>query len=89
MSRARLLAWRGAEAAADEAGVGAAALGMGVVLAVLRIALAPMLVGHAMLQVGALAALVCAGLATFAALALGLGVADWRDVLCRLRRQPA
>jgi putative peptidoglycan lipid II flippase len=69
--------------------VGAAALGMGGVLAALRIALAPMLAGHTMLQVGALAALVCAGLATFAALTLGLGIADWRDVLGRLRRQPA
>jgi putative peptidoglycan lipid II flippase len=69
--------------------VGAAALGMGMVLAALRIALVPMLAGHTMLQVGALAALVCAGLATFAALTLGLGIADWRDILGRLRRQPA
>jgi putative peptidoglycan lipid II flippase len=69
--------------------VGAAALAMGVVLAAMRIALAPMLAGHAMLQVGALAVLVCAGLATFAVLALGLGIADWRDLLGRLRRQPA
>ena len=63
--------------------VGAAALGMGVVLAVLRIALAPMLTGRVMLQAGALAALVCTGLATFGALALGLGVADWRNLLRR------
>jgi len=69
--------------------VGAAALGMGMVLVALRIALSPMLAGHTMLQVGALAALVCAGLAAFAALALGLGIADWRDILGRLRRQPA
>jgi len=69
--------------------VGAAALGMGVVLAVLRIALAPMLTGRVMLQAGALAALVCTGLATFGALALGLGVADWRNLLRRGRRQPA
>jgi hypothetical protein len=62
---------------------------MGMVLAALRIALVPMLAGHTMLQVGALAALVCAGLATFAALTLGLGIADWRDILGRLRRQPA
>jgi aryl carrier-like protein len=48
-----------------------------------------MLVGHAMLQVGALAMLVCAGLVTFAALALCLGIADWRDLLRRRRRQPA
>jgi putative peptidoglycan lipid II flippase len=69
--------------------VGVAALGMGVILAALRIMLAPMLTGHAMSQVGALAVLVCAGLAAFAALALGLGIADWRDLLGRRRRQPA
>jgi len=69
--------------------VGAAALSMGVILAALRIALAPMLAGRAMLQAGALAALVCAGLATFGALMLGLGVADWRNLLRRGRRQPA
>jgi len=69
--------------------VAAAAIGMGVVLAALRIALAPILAGHAMLQLGALAALVCVGLAAFSALALGLGIADWRDLLGRRRRQPA
>src|SRR5215813_4868497 len=69
--------------------VGAAALGMGVVLAALRIALAPMLSGHTMLQVGALAVLVCAGLTAFAMLALILGIADWRDLMRRRRRQPA
>src|SRR6516162_7111710 len=69
--------------------VGVAALGMGVVLAALRIALAPMLAGHTMLQVGALAMLVGAGFAAFGALALGLGIADWRDLLGRRRRQPA
>jgi len=60
-----------------------------VVLAAMRIALGPMLAGHAILQVGALAVLVGAGLATFAALALVLGIADWRDLMGRLRRQPA
>ena len=69
--------------------VGAAALGMGAVLAALRVGLAPMLVGHNMLQVGALAGLVCAGLVAFAVLALGFGIADWRDLMGRLRRQPA
>ena len=39
----------------------------------------------AILQVAALALLVCAGLATFAALALAFGIADWRDLLGRLR----
>jgi hypothetical protein len=38
---------------------------------------------------GALAAMICAGLAVFAVLALGLGLADWRVVLGRLRRLPA
>jgi putative peptidoglycan lipid II flippase len=69
--------------------VGVAALGMGAVLAALRVGLAPMLGGHTMLQVGALAVLVCAGLVAFAALALGFGIADWRDLMGRLRRQPA
>jgi putative peptidoglycan lipid II flippase len=69
--------------------VGVAALGMGMVLAALRIALAPMLVGHTMLQVGALAVLVSAGLGAFATLALMLGIADWRDLMRWRRRQPA
>ncbi len=69
--------------------VGVAAVAMGAVLAMLRIALAPMLAGPGILQMGALAALVCAGLAAFAMLALGLGLADWRVLLGRLRRQPA
>jgi len=41
------------------------------------------------LRVGALAGLVGAGLAVFALLALVFGIADWRDLLGRLRRQPA
>jgi putative peptidoglycan lipid II flippase len=69
--------------------VGAAALGMGLILAALRLAIAPMLAGHTMMQFAALAVLICAGLAAFAVLALALGIADWRDVLGRLRRQPA
>src|SRR5216683_5195957 len=60
--------------------VGAAALGMGVVLAVLRMALAPALAGPPLVRVGALAGLVCAGLAAFTLLALALGIADWRDL---------
>jgi len=60
-----------------------------VVLVALRIALAPMLSGHTMLQVGALAVLVCAGLTAFAMLAFILGIADWRDLMRRRRRQPA
>ena len=69
--------------------VGAAALGMGVVLALLQVALAPALGGPAVLRIGALAGLVGAGLAAFALLALVFGIADWRDLLGRLRRQPA
>jgi putative peptidoglycan lipid II flippase len=69
--------------------IAAAALGMGIVIALLRVALAPALGGPAFLRAGALAALVCAGLAAFAVLALVLGIADWRELLGRLRRQPA
>ena len=69
--------------------VGAAAFGMGVVLALLQVALAPALGGSAVLRIGALAGLVGAGLAAFALLALVFGIADWRDLLGRLRRQPA
>jgi len=66
-----------------------AALGMGVVLALLRTALAPALAGSALIRIGALTGLCGAGLAAFAALALALGIADWRDLRSRLRRQPA
>jgi putative peptidoglycan lipid II flippase len=69
--------------------VGLAAIAMGAVLAMLRLALAPMLASPGMVPVAALAALVCGGLATFALLALGLGLADWRVLLGRLRRLPA
>jgi hypothetical protein len=60
-----------------------------VVLAGLRMVLAPMFAGPSMLQVGALIGLVSAGLAVFATLALALGIADWRELWGRLRRQPA
>jgi putative peptidoglycan lipid II flippase len=69
--------------------VGAAALGMGLVLALLRVVLVPALAGPVVLRVCTLAALVGAGLAAFSLLALALGIADWRDLLGRLRRQPA
>jgi putative peptidoglycan lipid II flippase len=69
--------------------IGIAALGMGVVLALLRIVLGPALAGPSLVRVGALTALVAAGLAAFALLALAFGVADWRALLGRLRRQPA
>jgi putative peptidoglycan lipid II flippase len=69
--------------------VGFAAVGMGAVLAMLRLLLAPALAGPGIAPIGALAAMICAGLAAFAVLALGLGLADWRVVLGRLRRLPA
>jgi putative peptidoglycan lipid II flippase len=70
--------------------IGAAALAMGAVLMLLRIALAPTLAtGAAALRIGALAALIGAGLAAFALFALALGVVSRRDLLGRLRRQPA
>jgi hypothetical protein len=62
---------------------------MGVVLVLSRIVLDPALSGPSLVRVGALMALVAAGLAAFALLALALGVADWRTLLGRLRRQPA
>jgi putative peptidoglycan lipid II flippase len=69
--------------------VGAASLGMGAALAMFRAALAPMLAGPGWSQMGALAALIGAGLACFALLALGLGIADWRGLFRRRYRQPA
>jgi putative peptidoglycan lipid II flippase len=69
--------------------IAAAALGMGIVLALLRVALVAALAGPGLLRIAALAALICAGLAAFVFLALALGIADWRDLLGRLRRQPA
>jgi len=69
--------------------VAVAALGMGVVLAMLRIALDGALTGPPLIRVVALAGLICAGFAAFALLALAFGIADWRDLLGRLRRQPA
>src|SRR5262245_17273656 len=69
--------------------VGAAALGMGLVLTLLRSALAPALTGLPLVRIGALALLVGAGLTVFALLSLAFGVADWRGLLGRLRRQPA
>jgi putative peptidoglycan lipid II flippase len=69
--------------------IGVAALGMGAVLALLRSALAPALAASSPLRISALAGLCGAGLAAFALLALALGVADWRVLWGRLRRQPA
>jgi hypothetical protein len=62
---------------------------MGVVLALSRIALGTALTGPPLVRVGALTALVATGLAAFTLLALAFGIADWRALLGRLRRQPA
>ena len=69
--------------------VALAALGMGAVLLLLRMAAAPAFAGPLLLRIAALAGLVSAGLAAFALLALALGIAEWRDLVGRLRRQPA
>ncbi len=66
-----------------------AAIGMGVVLALMRSVFAPALTSAAPIRITALACLCGAGLATFSILALALGIADWRDLRSRLRRQPA
>jgi putative peptidoglycan lipid II flippase len=69
--------------------VGIASLGMALVLAVLHTLLGPALAGQPLVRTGALATLVAAGLASFALLALALGIGDWRGLLARLRRQLA
>ncbi len=69
--------------------IAAAAFGMGLVLTLLRAALGPALAAAAPIRISALAGLCTGGLAAFALLALALGVADWRDLRGRLRRQPA
>jgi putative peptidoglycan lipid II flippase len=70
--------------------VGIAALAMGAVLILLRIAVAPALAtGPLMMRVAALAGLVGVGLAAFALFALAFGVVKGRDLRGRLRRQPA
>jgi hypothetical protein len=51
--------------------------------------LGPALAGSSIARIGALALLVVAGLTVYALLVLVLGVADWRGLLGRLRRQPA
>jgi putative peptidoglycan lipid II flippase len=69
--------------------IAAAALGMGIVLMLLRVALAPALAGTALTRVTVLTGLCGAGLASFTGLALALGIADWRSLWGRLRRRPA
>ena len=69
--------------------IGAAALVMGGVLRLLLVAAAPALSGAAVWRIGALAGLVVAGLVVFGVAILAFGIADWRHLLGRERRQPA
>jgi putative peptidoglycan lipid II flippase len=69
--------------------IAVASLGMGAAVLALRLALAPALAGPLAVRLGALAALVVAGLVVFVALVLALGVTDWRELRGQLRRQPA
>jgi len=69
--------------------IAAAALGMGVLLLLLESALTAPLAGRFPERLTALVILVAVGLASFAALALLAGAADWREVLRRLRRRAA
>jgi putative peptidoglycan lipid II flippase len=66
-----------------------AALGMGALLLLLERLLAGALAGSLAVKLAALAALIGGGLAGYALLALAFGVADWRELRARLRRQPA
>jgi putative peptidoglycan lipid II flippase len=66
-----------------------AALGMGAAVLALERSLTGALAGGLALKLAALAALVSAGLAVFALLALALGIADWRELARRLRRRAA
>jgi peptidoglycan biosynthesis protein MviN/MurJ (putative lipid II flippase) len=65
--------------------IAAAALVMAGVLIALKLLLAPALGGSALMRLGALAGLIAAGLFSFAALILVLGVTDWREVRGRPR----
>jgi putative peptidoglycan lipid II flippase len=70
----------------------AATLVMAAILVGLRVLFASALAGPAMLRLGALAGLIAAGLLSFGALILGLGVTDWRELrgrIIRSRGQPA
>ena len=69
--------------------IAAAALGMGVVVAVVERLLTPYFTQVPWLRLAALGGLVGSGLAAFALLALLLGAADLGDLKRRFRRQPA
>jgi putative peptidoglycan lipid II flippase len=66
-----------------------ATIGMGIALLVLRAVLTPALAGTMATRLGALAALVVAGLAVFLVLILALGVTHWRELRGQFRRLPA
>src|SRR5260370_31390672 len=72
--------------------IAAATLGMAALLMVLRLLLTPALAGPAMLRLRALAALIAAGIVSFAVLILALRVTDCRELrgqLARSRGHPA
>ncbi len=69
--------------------IAAAAFAMGVILALLRSTLTPALAAAPAIRITALFGLCGAGLGAFVILALAFGVADWRVLWGRLRRQPA
>jgi putative peptidoglycan lipid II flippase len=89
-----LLARRGdfrldARACANLPRIALATLGMAIVLVASRSLLEPALAGRLAMRLAALGGLVAAGIVSFAALALLLGVARWRELRGRFRRQPA
>jgi putative peptidoglycan lipid II flippase len=69
--------------------IAGATIGMSTALIALRLALDAALAGPTMVRLATLAALVATGLAVFGILAVTLGVADWRELRGRFRRQPA
>jgi putative peptidoglycan lipid II flippase len=68
--------------------IAAATLGMAGIVLGLRILLEPVLAGHAMARLSALALLIAVGILVFAMLVLILGGADWRELRGQLRRLP-
>lgn len=72
-------------AAAKIPRIAGASLGMAAILVGLRLALGPALGGPPVVRLGALAALIAAGIAAFGALSLALGVTDWGELRMRLR----
>jgi len=67
--------------------IAVAALAMGIGIAFMQMALAPWLAGESTLaRIVALGALICTGLAIYAALLHVLGVAQLRDLMTALRR---